>query len=47
MVLGVALLYGCYPKGPEYTSDYDLVVSDYDPDYDFGSQKTYFMPDTV
>lgn len=43
----IVMLYGCYPKGPEYTSDYALVVTDYDPDYDFGVQKTYFMPDTV
>ena len=47
MALIGTLLFGCYPKGPEYTSDYGLVVSDYDPDYDFGSQKTYYMPDTV
>lgn len=43
----IVLLSGCYPKGPEYTSDYGLVVTDYDPDYNFGAQKTYFMPDTV
>ena len=43
----IILLSGCYPKGPEYTSDYSLVVSDYDQQFDFGSQRTYYMPDTV
>ena len=43
----IVMLYGCYPKGPEYTSDYSLVVTDYDPEFDFGAQKTYYMPDTV
>lgn len=43
----IILLSGCYPKGPEYTSDYSLVITDYDPEFDFGAQKTYYMPDTV
>ena len=43
----IILLSGCYPKGPEYTSDYSLVVSDYDQQFDFGSQRTYYMSDTV
>lgn len=47
MAMTAILLFSCYPKGPEYTSDYALVVTDFDPDYDFGTQKTYFMPDTV
>lgn len=38
---------GCYPNGPEYTSDYSLVVTDYDNEFDFGSKKTYYMPDTI
>jgi hypothetical protein len=40
-------LYGCYPKGPEYYSDLDLTVTDYDADYNFGEQKFYWMADTV
>jgi hypothetical protein len=40
-------LYGCYPKGPEYYSDLDLTVTDYDADYNFGAQKSYWMADTV
>lgn len=38
---------GCYPGGPEYTSDYSLVITDYDTEFDFGSKSTYYMPDTI
>lgn len=41
------ILAGCYPKGPEYYSDSDLTITDYDINYDFGGQKKYFMPDTI
>ena len=49
LALGLVLylLGGCYPKGPEYYSDFDLTVTDRDPDYDFGAQKIYWMADTV
>ena len=45
--LAMLLLVGCYPKGPEYYSDTDLTVTDYDMDYDFGNQKTYWLADTI
>jgi hypothetical protein len=41
------VLSGCYPNGPEFIQDYNIVVTDYDPDFDFGSRKTYYMPDTI
>ncbi len=42
------MLSGCYPGGPEYTSDYDLVATDYSPDYwNANSPATYFMPDSL
>ena len=48
LIVGVMILMsGCYPKGPEFVSDYALVVTDYEPGTDFGSKKTYFMPDTI
>jgi hypothetical protein len=37
----------CYPGGPEYYSDFDLVITHYNDTYDFGSKNTYFMPDQV
>lgn len=43
---GVFLL-GCYPAGPEYVEDLDVVYSTYDQEYDFKSQGTYSMPDKI
>jgi len=47
VVVLIIMMAGCYPKGPEYIQDYGIVVTDYDPDFDFGSRKTYYMPDTI
>lgn len=41
------LITGCYPEGPEYTSDYDLVGASYDPDFDFNSASTFVLPDSI
>lgn len=43
----VFVLAGCYPGGAEYTSDTDIVVTDYNPDYNFESIETYFLADSV
>jgi hypothetical protein len=42
--LGLA---GCYPAGPDYTEDLDVVYSNYDPQFDFASRNTYAMPDQI
>ena len=48
IVAVISLLFaGCYPKGPEYYSDLDLTVTDYDTEYNFGDQKKYWIADTV
>lgn len=47
LALVLLMLTGCYPKGPEYYSDTDLTVTDYDQEYKFGDQKNYWMADTV
>ncbi len=41
------LAYGCYPGGPEYQSDQNIVYTSHDSTYDFGSKSTYYLPDTV
>lgn len=43
----VFLVSACYPGGPEYVDEYDLVYSNYDKDYGFGSKSTFAMPDKV
>lgn len=48
MALFIAIaLTSCYPGGAEYTSDTDLVITNYNPQYDFSSVTTYFMSDSI
>jgi hypothetical protein len=46
-ILGALLLWGCYPDGPSYTEDLDLVITHHVPEYDFASKVTYAMPDKI
>jgi hypothetical protein len=46
-VLGAVLIAGCYPKGPTYIDELDLVATDYDNSFDFGSQATFHLFDTI
>jgi hypothetical protein len=43
----VVLMAGCYPNGPEYVDQYDLVYSNYDSQYDFTAKHTYAIPDKI
>ena len=47
MVMLVFLLAGCYPQGPEYIEDLDVVITDYEPSYDFGAKGTYALPNRI
>jgi hypothetical protein len=38
---------GCYPKGPEYTTDFDLVYTNHTSDFPFSQRKTFALPDSV
>ena len=48
-ILGVSLsIWSCYPSsGLESISDYDVVVTVYDKEANFGSIRTYFMGDSI
>jgi hypothetical protein len=47
-VLGLLLfLTSCYPDGPEYSSDYNLIGTTYDPDFNFGEAQTFALPDSI
>lgn len=41
------ILLGCYPEGAEYIEDYDLVITNHDKAFDFGSVNTFALPDEV
>jgi hypothetical protein len=45
--LGGLLLWGCYPQGPDYIEELDVVITNYNPDYDFSAVTTYAMPDRI
>ncbi len=47
MALPALLLGSCYPAGPEYVDDLDVVYTTYDEAYDFQAQNTYSMPDKI
>jgi hypothetical protein len=41
------LLTSCYPDQPEFVEEYDVVYTNYSPDYDFNTSYTYSLPDRV
>lgn len=41
------LLAGCYPKGPEYIEDLDLVATNHDVSFNFQQHSTYSLPDRI
>jgi predicted small lipoprotein YifL len=47
MVLLVTSISGCYPEGPEYYEDLDLVFTGYDNQFPFSGRNTYSMPDQI
>ena len=46
--LGIILLMvSCYPDGPDYYEDLDVVYTNYTEDFNFSSKSTYAMPDNI
>ena len=43
----VFLLTQCYPAGPEYVEELDLVYTNYDPACNFTAKQTYAIPDKI
>jgi hypothetical protein len=47
-LLGIIMILGsCYPEGPQYYEDLDVVYTNYDDQYDFVSKGTYAIPDKI
>jgi len=42
-----SMLWGCYPDGPEYYGDYDIVYTNYEKDFNFSNHRNYAIPDRV
>lgn len=47
MISLIPLLAACYPQGPEYVEDTDVVYTVFNEEYDFAQQSTYAMPDEI
>jgi hypothetical protein len=46
-ILALSYLEGCYPKGPEQYTDFDLVYTNYASDSSFQDRKTFALPDSI
>jgi hypothetical protein len=46
-IFSVPLIWGCYPQGPDYAEEMDVVLTYHNATYDFGSKGTYAMPDKI
>lgn len=42
-LLIATIMVGCYPEGPKYVADLDLVLTNYSDTFDFASQNTYYL----
>src|SRR5258706_15757545 len=47
MLTFLTLLWGCYPTGPVYVDELDVVYSNHDSKFDFAGKATYSLPDKV
>ena len=45
--LALILLMGCYPDQPEFVEEYDVVYTNYSPDFNFSNSYTFSLPDAV
>lgn len=45
--LALLLLMGCYPDQPEFVEEYDVVYTNYSPDFNFNNSYTFSLPDAV
>lgn len=43
----IAALAGCEPEGPQALEDLDLVYTNYSTDFNFKTQKTFSLPDSI
>jgi predicted small lipoprotein YifL len=43
----IIMLTGCYPQGPEYVEDLDVVLTNFQDEYDFSAKQTYALPDRI
>jgi hypothetical protein len=47
VALILIVTYGCFPDGPEYIDELDIVYTNYDAGFDFKAVNTFALPDEV
>lgn len=47
LVMLMTTFWGCYPDGPDYIDEYDIVYTNYDDQFNFSGKKFYSIPDSV
>lgn len=47
LLILLGLSFGCYPGGPEFVEELDVVYTNYDPEFNFGTNYTYALPPGV
>ncbi|QLE00379.1 DUF4136 domain-containing protein [Galbibacter sp. BG1] len=47
LILGSLLVLSCAEDGPDYVDELDVVYTNYNADFDFGTTNTYAIPDNV
>jgi hypothetical protein len=46
-IIGILLVTGCYPGGPDYAEEMDIVMTKHNDSYNFASKATYAIPDRI
>jgi hypothetical protein len=46
-LIAIVALSSCYPDGPEYVEDMDIVLTNYDKDFNFSQPTTFSVPEHV
>lgn len=46
-IVPALILWGCYPAGPDYVEDLDVVYTTFDDQFDFKGKGTYAIPDKI
>ena len=47
VIISMVLITGCYPGGPDYVEEMDVVLATHNKDYNFAAKATYAMPDKI
>jgi hypothetical protein len=47
VIISMVLITGCYPGGPDYVEEMDVVLASHNKDYNFAAKATYAMPDKI